>query len=54
MAGFIVVVTLGAILGAELYFMFKKEEKRIAEEEQAKSEKGCCSCGCCKCNKEEE
>lgn len=42
MVGFLVIGTLSAVLAAELYFIFKKEE---AEKE--------CNCGCCHKNEDE-
>ncbi len=41
MVGWLVFGTLGAVLAAELYFMFKKEEEQQQEEECK------CNCGCC-------
>ena len=55
MVGFLVVGVLGAVLGAELYYMYQKEEERIAKENQENQEQsGCCSCGCCHCHDDEE
>ena len=39
--GWLVFGTLGAVLAAELYFMFKHEEEKQQEEDCK------CNCGCC-------
>ena len=49
--GWLVFGTLGAVLAAELYFMFKHGEKMGIDEQENEC---ACKCHCCHCHKEEE
>ena len=51
MMGWFVFGTLGAILAAELYVIFKQEEKMSVDEQENEC---ACKCNCCHCHKEEE
>lgn len=48
MVGVLVIGTFLAVLGAELYFMYKLEEKKQDSKEHH------CDCGHCHCKNEEE
>ena len=51
MLGFLVFGTLSAVLVAELYYLYKLEEKDIGIDEQ--EDECACKCHCCHCHKEE-
>jgi hypothetical protein len=50
MIGFLVFGTLGAVLVAEMYYLFQKEEKIDIDEQENEC---ACKCKCCHCHKEE-
>ena len=49
MLGFLVFGTLSAVLAAEMYYLYKKEEIGIDEQE----DECACKYHCCHCHKEE-
>ena len=50
MIGFLVFGTLSAVLVAEMYYLYKKEEKIGIDEQENEC---ACKYHCCHCNKEE-
>lgn len=50
MIGFLVFGTLSAVLVAEMYYLYKKEEKISIDEQENEC---ACKYHCCHCNKEE-